>query len=200
MEIFFTCVYFCFWSIFYHLLCLSLWCPAFLDLDDSVVLLLFFCVVGQTSELCSRLLWRWWTNASVGYSYFWVSWHCLLRLSAGSWNQITTTGFGTGVESSPSLVTHNMKSESLWWLWLYHHGFFFIAVCFTAVYSSLSIICITTNWQNFPLLCSIWHITIYTSSFFFLCSMRVSTRNSSPESNYELTRQDSLPRSEPRET
>ncbi|CAN6323847.1 unnamed protein product [Urochloa humidicola] len=47
---------------------------------------------------------------------------------------------------------------------------------------------------------SMWHITIYTSSFFFLCSMRVNTRNRSPESNYELTRQDSLPRSEPRET
>ncbi|CAL4933803.1 unnamed protein product [Urochloa decumbens] len=46
---------------------------------------------------------------------------------------------------------------------------------------------------------SMWHITIYTSSFFFLCSMRVNTRNRSPESNYELTRQDSLPRSEPRE-
>jgi hypothetical protein len=47
---------------------------------------------------------------------------------------------------------------------------------------------------------SLWHITIYTSSFFFLCSMRVSTRNHSPEPNYELTRQDSLPRSESRET
>jgi len=46
---------------------------------------------------------------------------------------------------------------------------------------------------------SMWHITIYTSSFFFLCSMRVNARNRSPESNYELTRQDSLPRSE-RET
>ncbi|RLN16702.1 uncharacterized protein C2845_PM02G14230 [Panicum miliaceum] len=47
---------------------------------------------------------------------------------------------------------------------------------------------------------SMWHITICTSSFFFLCSMRVNARNRSPESNYELTRQDSLPRSEPRET
>lgn len=54
--------------------------------------------------------------------------------------------------------------------------------------------------NNYWIWHSIWHITIYTSSFFFLCSMRVSTRNSSPESNYELTRQDSLPRSEPRET
>ncbi|KAG0549352.1 hypothetical protein BDA96_01G248300 [Sorghum bicolor] len=54
--------------------------------------------------------------------------------------------------------------------------------------------------SNYWIWHSIWHITIYTSSFFFLCSMRVSTRNLSPESNYELSRQDSLPRSEPRET
>ncbi|TVU30519.1 hypothetical protein EJB05_22148, partial [Eragrostis curvula] len=46
---------------------------------------------------------------------------------------------------------------------------------------------------------SLWHITIYTSSFFFLCSMRVNTMNHSPEPNYELTRQDSLPRSESRD-
>ncbi|BAT11072.1 uncharacterized protein [Oryza sativa Japonica Group] len=47
---------------------------------------------------------------------------------------------------------------------------------------------------------SLWHITIYTSSFFFLCSMRINTVNHSPEPSYELTRQNSLPRSEPRET
>ncbi|KAF0898818.1 hypothetical protein E2562_011890, partial [Oryza meyeriana var. granulata] len=47
---------------------------------------------------------------------------------------------------------------------------------------------------------SLWHITIYTSSFFFLCSMRINTVNHSPEPSYELTRQDSLPRSEARET
>ncbi|KAF8672652.1 hypothetical protein HU200_049345 [Digitaria exilis] len=62
-----------------------------------------------------------------------------------------------------------------------------------------------TSWKlesnsNYWIWHSMWHITIYTSSFFFLCSMRVNTRSRSPESNYELTRQDSLPRSEPRET
>ncbi|KAJ1295396.1 hypothetical protein BS78_01G220600 [Paspalum vaginatum] len=62
-----------------------------------------------------------------------------------------------------------------------------------------------TSWKlesnsNYWIWHSMWHITIYSSSFFFLCSMRVNTRNRSPESNYELTRQDSLPRSEPRET
>lgn len=47
---------------------------------------------------------------------------------------------------------------------------------------------------------SLWHITIYTSSFFFLCSMRVNTSNHSPAPSDELTRQDSLPRPESRET
>uniref|UniRef100_A0ACD5TP34 Uncharacterized protein n=1 Tax=Avena sativa TaxID=4498 RepID=A0ACD5TP34_AVESA len=47
---------------------------------------------------------------------------------------------------------------------------------------------------------SMWHITIYTSSFFFLCSIRVNMMGHSPETNYELTRHDSLPRTEPRET
>ncbi|KAK7389928.1 hypothetical protein VNO78_25225 [Psophocarpus tetragonolobus] len=46
---------------------------------------------------------------------------------------------------------------------------------------------------------SFWHITIYTSSFFFLCSKAniVDAENSSSSSgNYALTRQDSLPRGE----
>lgn len=54
--------------------------------------------------------------------------------------------------------------------------------------------------SNYWIWHSMWHITSYSSSFFFLCSMRVNTRNHRPEPNYELTRQDSLPRSEPRET
>ncbi|KAL2570369.1 hypothetical protein GLYMA_18G235400v4 [Glycine max] len=44
---------------------------------------------------------------------------------------------------------------------------------------------------------SIWHITIYTSSFFFLCSKAniEDTENQLPTNgNYELTHQDSLPR------
>uniref|UniRef100_A0A452YBL9 Uncharacterized protein n=1 Tax=Aegilops tauschii subsp. strangulata TaxID=200361 RepID=A0A452YBL9_AEGTS len=47
---------------------------------------------------------------------------------------------------------------------------------------------------------SMWHITIYTSSFFFLCSMRVNTTNHSPETTYELTRQDTLPTTESSQT
>ncbi|PNY07373.1 transmembrane protein, partial [Trifolium pratense] len=44
---------------------------------------------------------------------------------------------------------------------------------------------------------SFWHITIYTSSFFFLCSKAniVDSENQLPANgNYELTHQDSLPR------
>ncbi|XP_052728378.1 uncharacterized protein LOC108328932 isoform X3 [Vigna angularis] len=45
---------------------------------------------------------------------------------------------------------------------------------------------------------SIWHITIYTSSFFFLCSkanIEDSETTHPTDGNYELTHQDSLPRS-----
>ncbi|CAF1807226.1 hypothetical protein Bca4012_028917 [Brassica carinata] len=45
---------------------------------------------------------------------------------------------------------------------------------------------------------SIWHFTIYTSSFFFLCSKIAIVNNENQTlqgaDNYELTRQDSLPR------
>ncbi|GMY23698.1 transmembrane protein 8b [Fagus crenata] len=43
---------------------------------------------------------------------------------------------------------------------------------------------------------SVWHVTIYTSSFFFLCSkaLNVNNENQSPPGNYQLTRQDSYPR------
>ncbi|KAL0896315.1 hypothetical protein Bca101_080276 [Brassica carinata] len=45
---------------------------------------------------------------------------------------------------------------------------------------------------------SIWHLTIYTSSFFFLCSKIAIVNNENHThqgaDNYELTRQDSLPR------
>ncbi|XP_072957230.1 uncharacterized protein [Typha angustifolia] len=46
---------------------------------------------------------------------------------------------------------------------------------------------------------SLWHITIYTSSFFFLCSTRVGRSNDSQGPDYELAHQDSSSRIEPRE-
>lgn len=44
---------------------------------------------------------------------------------------------------------------------------------------------------------SLWHVTIYTSSFFFLCSKANSINvddQRAPDGNYELTRQDSFSR------
>ncbi|XP_072955408.1 uncharacterized protein [Typha angustifolia] len=46
---------------------------------------------------------------------------------------------------------------------------------------------------------SLWHITIYTSSFFFLCSTLVERSNESQSPAYELARQDSFSRTGPRE-
>ncbi|GMN44976.1 hypothetical protein TIFTF001_014167 [Ficus carica] len=45
---------------------------------------------------------------------------------------------------------------------------------------------------------SIWHVTIYTSSFFFLCSKANNVNNSEgpPDRNYELARQDSITQGE----
>lgn len=51
--------------------------------------------------------------------------------------------------------------------------------------------------QSYWIWHSIWHVSIYTSSFFFLCS-KVSSLNSENQrpldGTYELTRQDSMPR------
>ncbi|KAF8379550.1 hypothetical protein HHK36_028990 [Tetracentron sinense] len=46
---------------------------------------------------------------------------------------------------------------------------------------------------------SVWHVTIYTASFFFLCSKAATVDSANarhPDTEYELTRQDSLPRGE----
>ncbi|KAL4341311.1 hypothetical protein GQ457_08G022740 [Hibiscus cannabinus] len=54
----------------------------------------------------------------------------------------------------------------------------------------------TENSQNYWIWHSVWHVTIYTSSFFFLCS-KVNTNggNERPtDENYQSTRQDSLSR------
>ncbi|CAI8613179.1 unnamed protein product [Vicia faba] len=51
--------------------------------------------------------------------------------------------------------------------------------------------------ENYWFWHSFWHISIYTSSFFFLCSKAniVDSESQLPENgNYELTHQDSLPR------
>ncbi|KAG8486335.1 hypothetical protein CXB51_019821 [Gossypium anomalum] len=67
----------------------------------------------------------------------------------------------------------------------------FIALAMAAISRDLE------NSQNYWIWHSVWHVTIYTSSFFFLCS-KVITINSGNErptdANYQLTRQDSLSR------
>ncbi|PPD94303.1 hypothetical protein GOBAR_DD08675 [Gossypium barbadense] len=53
------------------------------------------------------------------------------------------------------------------------------------------------NSQNYWIWHSVWHVTIYTSSFFFLCSkvISINSGNERPtDANYQLTRQDSLSR------
>ncbi|MBA0789144.1 hypothetical protein Gotri_026174 [Gossypium trilobum] len=76
----------------------------------------------------------------------------------------------------------------------FHWGFLlagFMALAMAAISRDLE------NSQNYWIWHSVWHVTIYTSSFFFLCS-KVITINSGNErptdANYQLTRQDSLSR------
>lgn len=58
-----------------------------------------------------------------------------------------------------------------------------------------------TSWkmetnQSYWVWHSLWHITIYTSSFFFLCSISTNRSNEHQEPEYQLTRQDSSSRRE----
>ncbi|XP_044969801.1 uncharacterized protein LOC123429886 isoform X2 [Hordeum vulgare subsp. vulgare] len=92
----------------------------------------------------------------------------------------------------PNLValfwnTLEMLNKRFRWLYLL---FGFITLSFAALSWKLESNSSYWIWH------SMWHITIYTSSFFFLCSMRVNMANHSPEATYELTRQDTLPRTE----
>ncbi|XP_077223742.1 transmembrane protein-like protein isoform X2 [Tasmannia lanceolata] len=50
--------------------------------------------------------------------------------------------------------------------------------------------------QSYWIWHSLWHVTIYTSSFFFLCSTIVKNNERCSETEYELTRQNSFPRGE----
>ncbi|KAF6157692.1 hypothetical protein GIB67_037265 [Kingdonia uniflora] len=69
-----------------------------------------------------------------------------------------------------------------------------------AGFIALSMAAISWNMEsskNYWISHSLWHISIYTSSFFFLCSKRKAVngdRQEVPHTPYELTRQDSLPR------
>ncbi|KAL1157439.1 hypothetical protein V6Z11_A08G155100 [Gossypium hirsutum] len=67
----------------------------------------------------------------------------------------------------------------------------FIALAMAAISRDLE------NSQNYWIWHSVWHVTIYTSSFFFLCSkvITINSGNGRPtDANYQLTRQDSLSR------
>ncbi|XP_044493880.1 uncharacterized protein LOC123217147 isoform X2 [Mangifera indica] len=69
-----------------------------------------------------------------------------------------------------------------------------------AGFAALAMAAISWNLEsseNYWIWHSVWHVTIYTSSFFFLCSKvdNVNSENQTPvEGSYELTRQDSIPR------
>ncbi|XP_071696783.1 uncharacterized protein [Rutidosis leptorrhynchoides] len=69
----------------------------------------------------------------------------------------------------------------------------FIALAMAAISWSLE------STESYWFWHSMWHVSIYTSSFFFLCSkanVLECANHESTNANYELTRQDSLPKDE----
>ncbi|GJW72293.1 EGF-like domain-containing protein [Tanacetum coccineum] len=86
----------------------------------------------------------------------------------------------------PNLVKTVLKR--FWWFFVLPG---FVALAMGAIRWSLE--STESYWH------SMWHVSIYTSSFFFLCS-KVNIIDSeiqgSTNKNYQLTRQDSLPRGE----
>lgn len=84
-------------------------------------------------------------------------------------------------------ISWNLESSENYWIWHRYDEF----ISLSSLSPSFPHICC------FKWFCSVWHVTIYTSSFFFLCSKvdNVNSENQMPvEGSYELTRQDSIPR------
>ena len=98
-------------------------------------------------------------------------------------------------------ISWTLETSENYWFWhRYYHNTYPLCVCAHACACvSLSFCLLYLMFAFFWNVYSFWHITIYTSSFFFLCSKAniVESENNLPTTNgnYELTHQDSLPRS-----
>ncbi|KAJ7962425.1 putative Transmembrane protein [Quillaja saponaria] len=80
-------------------------------------------------------------------------------------------------------------------LWRRFHWVFVLAGSATLAMAAISWKMETS--ESYWIWHSIWHLSIYTSSFFFLCSKANIVNNDdqrTPNRTYELTRQDSIPR------
>jgi hypothetical protein len=92
-------------------------------------------------------------------------------------------------------ISWKLETSESYWIWHRYTNLMKLSLSLS-LYCSLSLSCLMHK-----MLCSVWHVTIYTSSFFFLCSktktITVNTENQrTPVGNYELTRQDSFSRGE----
>jgi len=87
-------------------------------------------------------------------------------------------------------ISWTLETSESYWFW---HRYYKLTLHLSSLSFSLSSLPHLILFLN---VYSIWHITIYTSSFFFLCSKIEDSETPVPtDGNYELTHQDSLPRS-----
>jgi hypothetical protein len=92
---------------------------------------------------------------------------------------------------SMAIVSWTLETSESYWFW---HRYYYSIYYY---YFPLLILLISHVAFFWNVSYSFWHITIYTSSFCFLCSKAniVDIENQLPANgNYELTHQDSLPR------
>lgn len=90
-------------------------------------------------------------------------------------------------------ISWKLETSESYWIWHRYEdtweNILCLCLCLLRVYLSLM--------RAQKMFFSVWHVTIYTSSLFFLCSKSSSVNNENqrpPDRNYELTRQDSFSR------
>lgn len=92
-------------------------------------------------------------------------------------------------------ISWTLESSESYWIWHRYYEIFYFITVFLSYYFSTWDQYLVSKWFF-----SLWHVTIYTSSFLFLCSKvdAVNTEDEipAPAANYELTRQNSFPRGE----
>ncbi|XP_021748163.1 uncharacterized protein LOC110714015 [Chenopodium quinoa] len=128
---------------------------------------------------------------AIGATFLFIGW--LIELST----KLRSISFPAGFCLSEFYSWHGIKTSLQNFVKMllkrFHWGFLvagFVALTMAAVSWSLE------NYQNYWIWHSLWHVSIYTSSFLFLCSKvtprATNTENRRPQiENYQLTRQES---------
>lgn len=94
-------------------------------------------------------------------------------------------------------ISWKLETSRTYWIWHRYDEIEWAII--SHLFLFLSLICLVQNGRQH----SMWHITIYTSSFLFLCSkvkaVNCENERASSEGNYVLTRQNSFSGGEQRD-